>query len=125
MSCSIRSAVGDNARVPVTVNDVAIAHDQISREAQYHPAAKPIDAWLSTFAWFKEYASLRLLGLFAVVTLLHILVSFPVSFTSGYRLEHKFKLSTLSNEASGCSGTSPTMRRSSSRCAAPTSAARS
>jgi peptidyl-prolyl cis-trans isomerase C len=29
----------------VTVDGVAIAHDLISREAQNHPAAKPIDAW--------------------------------------------------------------------------------
>ncbi len=56
--------------------------------------AKPIDHWLSAFSWFK-HDSPRLLGLFAAVTLLHIAVSFPVSFYSGYRLEHKFKLSTL------------------------------
>jgi peptidyl-prolyl cis-trans isomerase C len=29
----------------VTVNGVTIAHDAISREAQNHPASKPIDAW--------------------------------------------------------------------------------
>lgn len=58
--------------------------------------AKPIDQWLSMFSWFKNHASLRLLGLFVVVTLLHMLVSFPISFCSGYRLEHQFKLSTLS-----------------------------
>ena len=57
--------------------------------------AKPIDSWLSTFSWFEKYASLRLLGLFAAVTLMHMAVSFPLSFVSGYRLEHKFKLSTL------------------------------
>jgi STE24 endopeptidase len=57
--------------------------------------AKPIDRWLNTYFWFEKYASLRLLGLFAVITLLHMAVSFPVSFYSGYRLEHKFKLSTL------------------------------
>lgn len=44
-SCSVRSAIASVARVPVTVNGVAIAHDLISREAQNHPASKPVDAW--------------------------------------------------------------------------------
>lgn len=44
-SCSVRSVIASASRVPVTVNGVAIAHDLISREAQNHPAAKPIDAW--------------------------------------------------------------------------------
>jgi peptidyl-prolyl cis-trans isomerase C len=44
-SCSVRSNIAGVARVPVTVNGVAIAHDLISREAQNHPASKPIDAW--------------------------------------------------------------------------------
>ena len=60
--------------------------------------AKPIDLWLQNYSWFKpnHFDSLRLLGLFAAVTLLHIAVSFPFSYYAGYRLEHKFKLSTLS-----------------------------
>jgi peptidyl-prolyl cis-trans isomerase C len=45
MSCSIKSAIAGTARVLVTVNGITIAHDLISREAQNHPAAKPIDAW--------------------------------------------------------------------------------
>jgi peptidyl-prolyl cis-trans isomerase C len=45
MSCSVRSVIANTTRVPVTVNGVTIAHDLISREAQNHPAAKPIDAW--------------------------------------------------------------------------------
>jgi STE24 endopeptidase len=59
--------------------------------------AKPLDRWLQDFAWLKprHYDSLRLVALFAAVTLLHIAVSFPFSFYAGYRLEHKFKLSTL------------------------------
>lgn len=44
-SCSARSVIAGAIRVPVTVNGVTIAHDLISREAQNHPAAKPIDAW--------------------------------------------------------------------------------
>ncbi len=44
-TCSVRSPIAGAARVPVTVNGVTIAHGAISREAQNHPAAKPIDAW--------------------------------------------------------------------------------
>jgi STE24 endopeptidase len=59
--------------------------------------AKPIDTWLQGFSWLQpgHFDSLRLLALFAVVTLLHIAVSFPLSFYSGYLLEHRFQLSTL------------------------------
>jgi peptidyl-prolyl cis-trans isomerase C len=45
MSCSVHSVIAGAARVPVTVNGIAIAHDAISREAQNHPAARPVDAW--------------------------------------------------------------------------------
>lgn len=45
MSCSAPSVIAGVARVPVTVNGVMIAHDAISREAQNHPATRPIDAW--------------------------------------------------------------------------------
>jgi STE24 endopeptidase len=57
--------------------------------------AKPLDAWLSSYAWLGKNASLRLLALFATVTLIHIAVSFPFSYYAGFRLEHQFKLSTL------------------------------
>ena len=39
---------------------------------------------------------LRLLALFAVITLLHICVSLPLSFYSGYVVEHQFALSNQS-----------------------------
>jgi STE24 endopeptidase len=58
--------------------------------------AKPIDFWLSQYSWLARSSSLRLLALFATITLLHMAVSFPISFTAGYRLEHRFNLSTLS-----------------------------
>jgi peptidyl-prolyl cis-trans isomerase C len=45
MGCSLKAAIAGTARVPVAVNGVAIANDAISREAQNHPAPKPIDAW--------------------------------------------------------------------------------
>jgi STE24 endopeptidase len=57
--------------------------------------AKPLDGWLKGFSWLDRFASLRLLALFTVVMLLHIAVSAPLSFYSGFRIEHQFKLSTL------------------------------
>jgi peptidyl-prolyl cis-trans isomerase C len=45
MGCSLKAAVAGAARVPVTVNGITITHDAISREAQNHPAPRPIDAW--------------------------------------------------------------------------------
>ena len=56
--------------------------------------AWPIDAWLATFAPLAgEQNFLRLLALFGVVIGLHILVSMPLSFYSGYVVEHRFGLS--------------------------------
>jgi STE24 endopeptidase len=83
-------------RMELTCNLVDKAVDLAYLAVAAFVLAKPIDHWLSTFSWLKNNASLRLLGLFAVVTFLHMAVSFPVSFYSGYRLEHKFNLSTLS-----------------------------
>lgn len=45
MGCSVKAAIAGAVRIPVTVNGVTIAHDVISREAQNHPASRPIDAW--------------------------------------------------------------------------------
>jgi peptidyl-prolyl cis-trans isomerase C len=47
MACSVRSAIAGTARVPVSVNGVAVPHDLISREAQNHPAPTPVGAWQS------------------------------------------------------------------------------
>lgn len=45
MTCSpLQQAIGERP-APVTVNGVAIPRDAIAREAQNHPAAKPIAAW--------------------------------------------------------------------------------
>jgi len=56
--------------------------------------ARPIDAWLASFARLSDEQSLvRLLALFGVVMGLHILVSFSLSFYSGYVVEHQFGLS--------------------------------
>ena len=59
--------------------------------------ARPLDAWLAGFAWLAgEQSILRLLALFGVVFGIHILVSLPLSFYSGYVVEHRFKLSNQS-----------------------------
>ncbi|MCI0335800.1 MAG: M48 family metallopeptidase [Planctomycetes bacterium] len=56
-----------------------------------------IDAWLAGFAPLAgEKSTLRLLALFGVVIGLHILVSLPLSFYSGYVVEHQFGLSNQS-----------------------------
>jgi STE24 endopeptidase len=56
-----------------------------------------IDAWLASFAALAgERSMLRLIALFGVVIGLHILVSMPLSFYSGYVVEHQFGLSNQS-----------------------------
>lgn len=52
--------------------------------------AIPLDRWLSQSI---SGDSVRLLVLFAVLMLLHLAVSFPISLYSGYVLEHRFGLS--------------------------------
>lgn len=59
--------------------------------------ARPIDAWLSTFPILVgDRSILRLLALYLIVMLLHIAVSFSLSFYSNYIVEHQFALSTQS-----------------------------
>jgi STE24 endopeptidase len=56
-----------------------------------------IDAWLATFLGRGEAQSFeRLVALIVVVTVLHFLVSLPLSFYSGYIVEHQFGLSNQS-----------------------------
>ena len=45
MSCSVKGVLTQNLRKVVSVNGVTIRHDEISREAQNHPAPTPIAAW--------------------------------------------------------------------------------
>jgi STE24 endopeptidase len=53
-------------------------------------AAVPLDRWLSAYV---PSDTLRLIAMFVIVTLLHLAVSFALSFYSGYALEHQFGLS--------------------------------
>ncbi|HEX2473591.1 MAG TPA: M48 family metallopeptidase [Lacipirellulaceae bacterium] len=56
--------------------------------------ARPLDAWLATFLpSASEQSYVRLLLLYLAVMGLHILVSLPLSFYSGFVVEHKFGLS--------------------------------
>lgn len=57
--------------------------------------AVPFDGWLERFGPLAERAWLRLLALYLVVYFVHLSVSFPLSFYSGYILEHRFDLSNL------------------------------
>ena len=59
--------------------------------------ADPIDAWLRGFSSLSTSQSmLRLLALFAAVTAVHIVISLPLSFYSGFVVEHQFALSNQS-----------------------------
>ncbi len=52
--------------------------------------ARPLDNWLSQFI---ATDTLRVMALIGLVVLIHILVSFPLSFYSGFVIEHRFGLS--------------------------------
>src|SRR5215475_3276021 len=52
--------------------------------------ARPLDDWLTGFI---PRAGWRLAAMFAIVTGLHIALSFPLSLYSGFVLEHRFGLS--------------------------------
>src|SRR5688500_11768235 len=54
--------------------------------------AVPADLWL---AGWVERDWLRWLAMFLLVTLGHLVVSFPLSYFAGHRLEHRFGLSKL------------------------------
>lgn len=58
--------------------------------------AQPFDAWLKTSALLEKYWTLRLAALYFLILALHIVVSFPLSYYAGHRLEHQFHLSTQS-----------------------------
>jgi STE24 endopeptidase len=57
--------------------------------------ARPIDAWLKGSPLLEGWWPLRLVALLGIMMALHVAVSFPLSYYSGYVLEHRFKLSKL------------------------------
>lgn len=60
--------------------------------------ARPLDHWLQTFPLLQS-PTLRLIAMYLVVTLLHVAVSFPLSFYAGHLLEHHYQLSRQSFRA--------------------------
>jgi len=58
--------------------------------------ARPLDGWLRTCPLLESRWSLRLMAMLVLVMGLHACVSFPLSYYSGFALEHRFGLSTLS-----------------------------
>ena len=58
-------------------------------------AAVPLDAWLARNRLLDRCWTLRLMALAAMVATGHMCLSFPLSYYAGYRLEHRFGLSTL------------------------------
>ena len=57
--------------------------------------ARPIDAWLNTCPVLHRFWTLRVVAMFLIVFLLHVAVSFGLSFYSGFVVEHRYKLSRL------------------------------
>jgi STE24 endopeptidase len=57
--------------------------------------ARPLDAWLQQWPRLAKYASLRLIIFYLLITVLHMAVSLPLVFYSGFTLEHKFQLSKM------------------------------
>jgi STE24 endopeptidase len=59
--------------------------------------ARPLDTWLAGFpALAGTHSYLRLIAMVVIVVGLHVLVSAPLSFFSGYVVEHRFGLSNQS-----------------------------
>ncbi|MCP4194510.1 MAG: M48 family metallopeptidase [Planctomycetaceae bacterium] len=54
--------------------------------------ARPIDTWLQSFPALSTLTA-RLAVMYLIVTGIHILVSFPLSFYSGHVIEHQFQMS--------------------------------
>jgi STE24 endopeptidase len=84
-------------RISLRLTLVDMAVDVVFLAIMAFVFARPLDAWLAGFgALSGEKSLLRLLALFAVVIGIHILVSLPLSFYSGFVVEHQFKLSNQS-----------------------------
>lgn len=79
----------------LTLADMAI--DVVYLALAAFVLARPVDAWLAGFPLLAGAKSLlRLLALFGIVIGLHILVSLPLSYYSGFVVEHRFQLSNQS-----------------------------
>ena len=81
-------------RLAAAVSDIILDLSCLAAAAFW--LARPIDLWLMRWSWLSRLATLRLAALFAIVAGLQLAVSLPLDFYSGYVLEHRFHLSTLS-----------------------------
>ena len=78
--------------VACTIADMAI--DTVYMGLMAFVFARPIDAWLASRELLSSpHSYLRLLALLGIVFGMHILASLPLSFYSGYIVEHRFGLS--------------------------------
>jgi STE24 endopeptidase len=81
-------------RVSLTLTLADMALDLVVLAAMAFVFARPIDAWLGGFDHLTSPQSLpRLVYFFGILIGLHILISLPLSFYSGYIVEHQFGLS--------------------------------
>ena len=56
--------------------------------------ARPLDAWLANWSWLAgDRSTLRIVALLLITMGLHVAVSFPLSWYTGFRLEHRYGLS--------------------------------
>jgi STE24 endopeptidase len=84
-------------RIHLALTIVDLATDVVYLGLMAFVLGPRIDAWLGTFPALANSPSiLRLLALFSIVIGIHILVSLPLSFYSGYVVEHQFGLSNQS-----------------------------
>jgi STE24 endopeptidase len=85
----------DRINLRLTLADMALDAAYLAVMAFF--LAGPIDRWLAGYQSLAGANSIvRLLGLYCIVFGLHVLVSLPLSFYSGYVIEHRFGLSNQS-----------------------------
>lgn len=95
LSPSQRAEARRYGRVSLACTLADMAVDLVYLGVMAFLLARPIDAWLAGFGALAGPQSMaRLLALLGIVILCHILVSLPLSFYSGYVVEHRFGLST-------------------------------
>jgi STE24 endopeptidase len=93
-SAADRAEARRYGRIHLVLTLVDMAVDAVYLGLMAFVFARPLDAWLAGFEPLAGERSMpRLLAMFAVVMGMHILISLPLSFYSGYVVEHQFGLS--------------------------------
>jgi len=97
MSPAERAEARRYGRISLACTLADIAIDVLFLAFAAFVLARPLDSWLAGYGLLSGPRSfLRLFALFGVVYVLHLLVSVPLSFYSGYVVEHRFGLSKQS-----------------------------